>query len=396
MRGIVRPCREHLGPELFARWQAHLCGLCLTLRDVAGQAERALTGYDVLLLSVLVEAQAGTVETTTAAPCPLRGFSRATVVASTTGAARLAAAGALLTGGAGLADKVDDGDLPRPARGPAERVALRLARSGAALAAAVGLDARPVLGAPQAAAAVEASGTRELDALLGPTGEAVAALFAHTAVVAGRPDNASALADCGRAFGRLVHLLDAVEDLHEDERSGAFNPLVATGTDEPVARALAADLVAQVRRSLHRAELVDRALVDVLLGRELERAVHRVLPGPDAPCAAVPAQRAPQRRTSTAALAAWAMLVPAVFVGGSYGGGCGPRRPRRGYGGYGGYGRPGYGPGYGYGPGGYPPPGYGGYRMRSVGPGCGQLLACNCCANLACNACCCGNTCANG
>ena len=59
MRGIVRPCRHCLGPELHARWQAHLCGLCLTLRDVAGQPQRALTGYDVLLLSVLVEAQAG-------------------------------------------------------------------------------------------------------------------------------------------------------------------------------------------------------------------------------------------------------------------------------------------------------------------------------------------------
>jgi hypothetical protein len=101
MRGIVRPCRHHLGPELHARWQAHLCGLCLTLRDVAGQAERVLTGYDVLLLSVLVEAQAGAVRTTTAAPCPLRGFSSATVVASSTGAARLAAAGALLTGAPG-------------------------------------------------------------------------------------------------------------------------------------------------------------------------------------------------------------------------------------------------------------------------------------------------------
>ena len=93
----MRPCRTHLGPELFERWQAHLCGLCLTLRDEVGQPERVLTGYDVLLLSVLVEAQAGTVETTTAAPCPLRGFTRATVVASTSDAGRLAAAGALVS-----------------------------------------------------------------------------------------------------------------------------------------------------------------------------------------------------------------------------------------------------------------------------------------------------------
>ncbi|MDQ1376820.1 MAG: hypothetical protein QOE15_993, partial [Acidimicrobiaceae bacterium] len=37
---------------------------------------RVLTGYDVLLPSVLVEAQAGRSATTTAAPCPLRDFAR--------------------------------------------------------------------------------------------------------------------------------------------------------------------------------------------------------------------------------------------------------------------------------------------------------------------------------
>jgi hypothetical protein len=47
---------------------------------------------------------------------------------------------------------------------------------------------------------------------------------------------------------------------------------------------------------------------------------------------------------------------------------------------------------YGYPPPGTPPYGYG---YRRVGPSCGQLLACNCCANLACNACCCGQSCAN-
>ena len=386
MRGIVRPCRSHLGPELHARWQAHLCGLCLTLRDVAGQPERALTGYDVLLLSVLVEAQAGRVETREASPCPLRGFTRATVVASTSDAGRLAAAGALVSAAAGLADKLDDGDLPRPTRAPARRVAQRLSASGAALAAAVGLDPRVVLGAPAAAAAAELAPAPDLTSLLAPTGEAVASLFAHTAVVAGRPDNAAALGAAGRAFGQLVHLLDAVEDLAADRAASRFNPLAATGTDEPAARAFAERLVTEVQQSLAAADLVDRALVDVLLGRELVRAVHRVLP-PAPPVVPVPAQRTGGSGLLAAGLALWALTANAVFVGGSYGGGgCGGSRRRRRY-----YDDPRYG---------YPPHGYGryrrGYGYTSVGPGCGQLLACNCCANLACNACCCGSECANG
>jgi hypothetical protein len=36
---------------------AHLCGLCLTLRDLRGQNARFVTNYDGLLVSVLTEAQ---------------------------------------------------------------------------------------------------------------------------------------------------------------------------------------------------------------------------------------------------------------------------------------------------------------------------------------------------
>lgn len=377
MKGIVRPCRRHLGPDLHARWQAHLCGLCLTLRDVVGHPERALTGFDVLLLSVLVEAQAGQVETTIAAPCPLRGFSRATVVASSSEAGRLAAAGALLSASAGLVDKLGDGDLPRPVRSPAGRVADRLARSGMALAAGIGLDPGPVLRAPRAAAEVEQRRSPDLRSLLRPTGDAVSALFAHTAVVAGRPDNEPALSACGSAFGQLVHLLDAVADFQADRAAGRFNPLSATGTDVDAARTLADALVAQISASLSRAHLVDRALVDVLLGAELVSAVHRAFPQPPAP-QAIPQQRQAERGAWTTAVAAWSLLAPAVIIGGGWGGGScgGPRRRRRRYSGY-------------------PDEGYQDVGFRRVGPGCGQMLACNCCANLACNACCCGNQCAN-
>ena len=369
MRGIVRPCRKHLGPELFDRWQAHLCGLCLTLRDVAGQAERVLTGYDVLLLSVLVEAQAGKVETTTAAPCPLRGFTTATVIASRSRAAHLAAAGALVSAAAGLTDKLEDGDLARPTRAPARRIARRLNASGSALAAAVGFDAGPVLRAPAAAAAAERETSSDLDALLAPTGEAVAALFAHTAVVANRPDNAPALGACGRAFGRLVHLLDAVQDRDHDRSAGRFNPLEATGTDERSAQELSARLVAEVQRTLPCVDMQDSSLVDVLLGRELTNAVGRVLPPLANKAVTVPTQRTAGPGLVGAGLALGALIANVVSIGGSWGGG---RRRRRH--------RDPYDQGYGY---------------QRVGPSCGQLCACNCCANLACNACCCGSQCGN-
>ena len=57
MFGIIRPCRHRLGGELGAAWQAHLCGMCLSLRDDHGQAARLATNYDGLVISVLAEAR---------------------------------------------------------------------------------------------------------------------------------------------------------------------------------------------------------------------------------------------------------------------------------------------------------------------------------------------------
>lgn len=161
-----------------------------------------------------------------------------TVVSSSSPAGQLAAAGALLVGGAGVLDMLEDGDLPRALRGPAGRVAARVIRSGTALAASVGLDPKPVLAAPAAAAGAERLPSPDLRVLLARAGDAVAVLFAHTAVVAGRPDDAVVLRECGRAFGALVHLLDAVEDREADAATSRFNPLVSTGTDDSAARVL--------------------------------------------------------------------------------------------------------------------------------------------------------------
>jgi len=88
--GIIRPCQHRLGGELGAVWRAHLCGMCLSLRDDHGQAARLATNYDGLVISVLAEAQAeGAPGRRTAGPCALRGMRRADVAVGD--GARLAA-----------------------------------------------------------------------------------------------------------------------------------------------------------------------------------------------------------------------------------------------------------------------------------------------------------------
>ncbi|WP_373307291.1 DUF5685 family protein [Streptomyces violaceus] len=285
MFGMVRPCRHRLGESLTAQWMAHLCGLCLALRGDHGQLARIVTNYDGLLVSVLTEAQTGLetgassgVGRRTAGPCPLRGMRTASVAHGE--GARLAAAVSLVLASAKVRDHVADGD-GLLARAPVARAARRVAagwdRAGARTGSAVGFDTAVLVDAVDRQGGIEAlagPGTPLLT-VTEPTETATAAAFAHTAVLAGRPYNAGPLAEAGRLFGRLAHLLDAVEDRHADAASGAWNPITATGTSLTEARRLADDAVRGVRLALREAEFTDGRLVHRLLVHELRTSVDR-------------------------------------------------------------------------------------------------------------------------
>jgi hypothetical protein len=279
MFGIIRPCRHRLG-ELGDAWQAHLCGLCLSLRDDHGQAARLATNYDGLIISVLAEAQADSApERRTAGRCALRGLRKADVAVGD--CARLAATVSLVLAAAKMRDHADDGDgaLGRPGvRGAATALADRWTQASSQTGRQLGFEVGVLTAAVGRQTAVEAAagpGTSLLT-VTEPTETATAAAFAHTAVLAGKPANQAALAEAGRLFGRIAHLVDAVEDLAADQRSGAWNPLLATGAGVAEARRLCEDALLGIRLALDEAEFSDDRLVRSLLVRELTRSVHRV------------------------------------------------------------------------------------------------------------------------
>ncbi|WP_327320654.1 DUF5685 family protein [Streptomyces sp. NBC_01235] len=282
MFGIVRPCSHRLGEGLKTQWMAHLCGLCLALRGDHGQFARVVTNYDGLLISVLTEAQAERTAAggwrRTAGPCPLRGMRTASVAQGE--GARLAAAVSLVLASAKVRDHVADGDgllARRPVAVAARRVAASWGRAGERSGAAVGFDTAVLVDAVDRQVGIEAlagPGTPLLT-VTEPTETATAAAFAHTAVLAGRPANAAPLAEAGRLFGRLAHLLDAVEDRAADAAAGAWNPLTATGTPLPEARRLADDALHGIRLALRDVEFADSRLAHLLLAHELERSVDR-------------------------------------------------------------------------------------------------------------------------
>lgn len=259
---------------------AHLCGLCLALRGDHGQFARIVTNYDGLLVSVLTEAQSGPAPGArrTAGPCPLRGMRTAEVARGE--GARLAAAVSLVLASAKVRDHVADRDglLARaPIALAARRVARGWDRAGARTGASLGFDTAVLVDAVDRQGGIEAlagAGTSVL-VVTEPTETATAAAFAHTARLAGRPGNAAALTEAGRYFGRLAHLLDAVEDRAADAAAGAWNPLTATGTPLAEARRLCDDALRGIRLALREVEFADAGLAHRLLVHELRTSVDR-------------------------------------------------------------------------------------------------------------------------
>jgi hypothetical protein len=283
MFGIIRPCRHRLGGELAAAWRAQLCGLCLALRDDYGQVARIATNYDGLVVSLLLEAQSVAGPTRrTAGPCPLRGMRRADV--ATGDCVRLAAVVSLALAAAKVRDHVDDGDGMvgvagvRPA---ARRVAERWVRQGTNAGHSLGFDTGVLVAAMDRQAELEAAAGpgSSLLAVTEPTETAVAAAFAHTAVLAGRPGNEAPLREIGQLFGRVAHLLDAVEDYRDDVAHGKWNPLAATETPVSEVRTLCDDAVLGIELALADVEFTDDRLARKLLTRELRRAVSRTFSG---------------------------------------------------------------------------------------------------------------------
>lgn len=326
MFGMLKPCAH--GAEKYgidpADWRAHMCGLCLGLRDGHGQLARAATNTDAIVLSVLTEAQLSTpMARTEAGPCPLRGMRRASVAAADSPGVRLASTASLLLGSAKIRDHVDDGDSAVLTRRPMRRMSTTWAESARTQAGLIGLDIEPLFAAIDSqtrleqhaaeqvrmhSAALAPVGARpgpgaqqgdgrgistdltcaadqqrtdgmvllSLEELTAPTQLCAAELFAHTAVLAERPENVAALREAGGHFGRIAHLADAVEDFDEDRAHGRFNPLAATGTSMPEAYGLIRRSDSLLRQAIARARLDEQSVVRWILLDPLTALLRRL------------------------------------------------------------------------------------------------------------------------
>jgi hypothetical protein len=199
------------------------CGLCAGLRRRYGLPYAMLASCDARLLVLVAASQSQGELTTSSTMCPAKAFCRRMPSMNNSSAVEFGSACAVLFWRERLLDKARDCRNPLWRLGPlTAKPAIHIARTVLAglcfpvaeieSARALQLDLEHVKGLP-------------LGAYLQPTADVLGRLFAHSAELAAKPDNARMLSLLGQAFGRIVALLDACEDLSSDRLRGLYNPL---------------------------------------------------------------------------------------------------------------------------------------------------------------------------
>jgi len=221
------------------------CGTCKTLGTRYGQRARMLLNHDTVFLAELLTELGG-------APAEYqRAYRSYNCMSMPAGdlpvALDFAAAATMALADWKARDHVEDGGsrawsaAQRLYRKPFARAAKRL-RSWKfptdRLEAALGSQQKR----EQAPESVEQ--------LAWPTAEATALFCEHGAVLIGRPELRSPLAELGRTFGTLIYLLDAYEDFEKDAKKNEFNALATLGLTRLWAKTRLRELAAEMEAGL--------------------------------------------------------------------------------------------------------------------------------------------------
>lgn len=226
MFGVLKGSRCGLNRKEQSEWMSHICGLCLTLRDKHGQLARLTTGFDTAYLSVLYEAQLPRPVARRSHFCPLRGFSTANVVDSSSLGAQHAAAMSLQMAAAHIDDHLIDGDGYFSKLRVLGKKLVRSWRIGAeGLAQELGYSTKPIEAVVGSQSSLESKRGERFLFYSGPTEFAVAEAFGRLGSLAHMPANTEHLRTLGGMFGRIVYLIDSVQDFKQDASRRKFNPL---------------------------------------------------------------------------------------------------------------------------------------------------------------------------
>ncbi|MBQ2701050.1 MAG: hypothetical protein IJF65_07850 [Clostridia bacterium] len=215
MFGYVTINQGALSEEEFKRYRGFYCGLCHTLKEAYGNVGRLTLSYDLTFLKMVLSGLYELDETTFTQRCPVHPAQKQLFV--TNEVSRYCAdMNILLSYYKALDDWKDDRSLR------AKALLKQLKTPFEQIERAYPEKCRVVQECLQMTQTVEESNRSALDELCNLTGRMLGEVYAW------KNDHwEPELRRMGEALGRFIYLMDAYDDLKDDEKKGRYNPLLA-------------------------------------------------------------------------------------------------------------------------------------------------------------------------
>lgn len=218
MFGLMKHAGSCLAPAAKHERQTRYCGTCKSMGRLFGQSARATLNHDAVFLGELLLAlQPDPLRAPAFTPRRCLSLPKASEIPPPL--AYAAAANVVLAEFA-VSDQILDGDKRWWA---IQKPLARSFRAARAYLDQVGLPLEALFAQQQRQAEYERQASASLAYFAEPTGEATRLVFAHGALAFAEP-----LGQLGEAFGRLIYVLDAIQDQASDAKKGAFNALAAS------------------------------------------------------------------------------------------------------------------------------------------------------------------------
>jgi Family of unknown function (DUF5685) len=262
-----------------------MCGTCLSIRDNFGQAARIGLNRDALILSMLIEQlSAGqAIDRAEAGRCALRGMRKAEVVPPASNAARYAAAVSVMMARTITGDHIEDADHAGRTTRVAFRVLDRAVHTAHGVLPQFGDQFDEIARQVGNEARIHTEPGLGFADYIAPAEKACGLAYQGVAELIGRGDLGDALYRMGAAYGRIVTLIDALEDFEADAEQHAFNLIASSwptlsraeqfrAANSEIAGALRSIDESLESLSIDRASVVGRLMTETLSARTRQAA----------------------------------------------------------------------------------------------------------------------------
>ena len=236
MFGYIAPLKSELKIREFEVYNAYYCAICHAVKRRYGETPRLTLTYDAVFIALLAAGLTGGPAELSykAFRCfnnPAKKRNEVMPSASVDYAADVMVLLAWLSLKDGKEDR-DQGSFFKDAMTAAGEAVMR--RFGRRAAVSLGGKADVCCECAEEQQSIEAAGTDSIDRAADPTGRLMAELLDFTDApdlkwrLAGAPlpELSQALRGLGYHLGRYIYIIDAVDDLEKDRKTGAYNPLL--------------------------------------------------------------------------------------------------------------------------------------------------------------------------